>query len=381
LEGFTLLGLLSSLDLKFQSNENYRGKIVGKRIVIFTTLLLLSLVLGNYIPIDQEFPESKIIGNKAIVSADNPPFEAPPLNANVMDNGSLWVNGQEMFWRFFFPNTTSTQPLNFGFSFEVWWKNPNPGIIVVFNLTEIEGESSIEPHYGTVDNHEKVIQTPEGDFVQYAIWSNSTYFFANETWASLGNANIDGANLNLSLGIQHDTYFPIFEYSIHRDTVGPSIQIIHPNYNELKHELTLNESVIDFEINVTDESDIESVFLIGYFLNQTTEEIDEMILWEDFDVENGEDGRLYMPSLITEKYVNANGGTADIDEYSIISEFVLLDSFGQETREHLTIIVNNQNTNFTTTTTTQGSDTPLPVVVGVGSIFGIAVIYVIIKRR
>jgi len=358
---------------------------VRKKIVIFTTLLLLGLVLGNYTPIHQELPESRIIESKTIVSADNPPFKAPPSNASVMDNGSLWVNGQEMFWRYFFPNTTETQPLNFGFSFEIWWKNPNPGIIVVFNLTEIEGESSIEPHYGTVDNHEKVIQTPEGDFVQYAIWSNSTYFFGNETWSSLGNANIDAANLNLSLGIQHDTYFPIFEYSIHRDMVGPSIQIIHPNYNELKHELTLNESVIDFEINVTDESDIESVVLIGYFLNQSTEEIDDMILWEDFDVENGEDGRLYVPSLITEKYVNENGGLMDIDELSLLFEFVLLDSFGQETREHLTIIINNQNTNTTTTssTTTQttGVDVPLPVVVGVVSILGISVIYVLIRRR
>lgn len=355
-----------------------------KRIVIFTTLLLLSLVLGNYTPIDQEFPESRIIESKTIVSADNPPFEAPPSNANVMDNGSLWVNGQEMFWRYFFPNTTATQPLNFGFSFEIWWKNPDPGIIVMFNLTEIEGDSSIEPHYGTVDNHEKVIQTPEGDFIQYAIWSNSTYFFANETWASLGNTDIDEANLNLSFVIQHDTYFPVFEYSIHRDTEGPSIQIIHPNYNELKHELTLNESVIEFEINVTDESDIESVILFGYYLNQTTEEIDEMILWEDYSVENGEDEILYCPPLITEKYVS-EAGLADIDYYSILSAFVLLDSFGQETREHLTIIVNIQNTNSTNTTTTTtlttGLDAPLPVVVGVASIIGIAVIYVIIKKR
>ncbi len=353
-----------------------------KIVFVFTTLFVLGLILGNYTPIDQEFQGSRTNVPDFSTSDDIPPFEAPPSNANIMDNGSLWVNGQEFFWRYFFPNTTTIQPLNFRFSFEIWWKNPDPGIIVMFNLTEIEGDSSVEPHYGTVDNHEKVIQTPEGDFIQYAIWSNSTYFFANETWASLGNTDIDEPNLNLSLVIQHDTYFPVFEYSIHRDTEGPSIQIIHPNYNELKHELTLNESVIEFEINVTDESDIESVILIGYYINQTTEEIDEMILWEDSDVENGENEILYCPPLITEKYVS-EAGLADIDYYSIISKFVLRDGFGQETREHLTIIVNNPNSTNTTTTTTltTGLDAPLPVVVGVASIIGIAVIYVIIKRR
>ena len=115
--------------------------------------------------------------------------------------------------------------------------------------------------------------------------------------------------------------------------------------------------------------------MIGYFLNQTTEEIDEMILWEDSDVENGENEILYCPPLITEKYVS-EAGLADIDYYSIISKFVLRDSFGQETREHLTIIVNNPNSTNTTTTTTltTGLDAPLPVVVGVASIIGIAVI-------
>lgn len=346
------------------------------RIVIIVALLILSLATTSF----NSMNVNKSIDHSVSLSADYPSFKPPSTNASIMDNGSLWVNGQEMFWRFFFPNSSNVQPLNFRFSFEIWWKNPNIGISVVFNLTEVDGTSSIEKEYSTVDSHEEIIQNSEGEFVQYSIWSNTTYFFVNETWASLGDATIDDANLNLSLGIRHDTFFPVFEYSIHRDTSGPSIQIIHPNYNELKKELHVNESSISFEINVTDESGIDSVFLIGHFLNQTTEEPDSMILWESMhEINETVNGYVLIPPLIVEKYVS-NSGVADFDEYSIPSEFVLLDSFGQETRDRLTIIISNLIANTTTTTGTDPWFTS-PVVLGTLSVVGIVAVFVWIKRK
>jgi hypothetical protein len=318
------------------------------------------------------------------LSVDNPPFEPPSENASVIDNGSLLVNGQEMFWRFFCPNTTNIQPMNFGFSFEIWWKTPNVGISVVFNLTETDGESSIEKEYSTVDSHEEIIENSGGEFVQYSIWSNTTYFFVNETWASLGDESIDSRNLNLSLGIRHDTFFPVFEYSILRDTSGPSIQIIHPNYNSLKKELRINDSSISFEIYTNDSSGIDSITLIGHFLNQTTEEPDSMILWErGYEYNETVNGIVLIPPLIVEKYVSSNGsggGIADLDYYSILSEIVVLDSFGQETRDFLTIIIDNPFVNTTTTTGTDSLFTP-PLVLGTLSVVGIVVVVAWIKKR
>jgi len=342
--------------------------------ILGSILLLICSPEGNTFdsPLD-DFQESQ--------TAENPPFEPPASNVGTVDSGSTWVNGQEIFWRYFFPNTSMIQPRNFGFSFEAWWKNPDPGIVIVVDLSENEGESSSEETYDTLGPYEKVLETPEGDFLQYAIWMNTTYFFANETWASFGNESIDVENLNLTVGIQHDTYFPIFEFSILRDTGGPSLQIIHPNYNEGKSELVLDWSDFSFEIIATDLSDIVSATLVATFMNQTTFEPDELILWGIMDVPNGEPSQLYVPPLITERVLPNNTGLVDIDTASIPSYFLVVDAFGYETRKRLTIIITNiPDLNTTTTTPTTGNwETMIPIV-GSVSIVGVAIVLLGMRR-
>ncbi|MHA1137266.1 MAG: hypothetical protein ACTSSE_12340 [Candidatus Thorarchaeota archaeon] len=55
-----------------------------------------------------------------------------------------------------------------------------------------------------------------------------------------------------------------------------------------------------------------------------------MIFWDKYNVSNDEEHDVYVPPLIVEKYVS-DSGIADFDAYSISSEFVVYDSFGQET--------------------------------------------------
>ncbi len=348
-------------------------------------MLIMSFVLGSIIPLIHslernafaspldDFPRSQ--------TAENPPFDPPASNASVLDSGSIWVNGQKVSWRYFFPNTSVIQPRNFGFSFEIWWKNPDPGIVVVANLSENEGASSSEETYETLGSYEKVLKTPEGDFIQYAIWMNTTYFFANETWASFGNESIDVESLNLTVGIQHDTYFPIFEFSILRDSGGPSLQIIHPNYDKEKSELVLDWFDGSFEIIVTDLSEIVSVTLTATFVNQTTFELDEMILWGIPDVPNGESIGIYVPSLITTKVLSQNTGLVDIDTASIPSYFIVVDAFGYETRKRLTIIITNiPDLNTTTTTPTSGDWETMILVAGSVSVVGVTIALLGIRR-
>lgn len=350
-------------------------------------MLIMGLILGSIIPLIHSIEigtlDRPLSNYQKSQSAENPPFKPPASNASTLDSGSIWVNGQEIFWRYFFPNTSIIQPMNFAFSFEIWWKIPDVGIEIVVDLSESEGESNSTHNYGTTGNYEEVLKMPEGDFIQYAIWMNTTYFFANETWASFGNEFIDDESLNLTVGIRHDTYFPIFEYTILRDTDGPTIQIIHPNFDASENKLVLNSSDINFQIIVTSLSDIVSVTLIATFINQTTFEPDEMIFWKSENITVGEPSRLYVPSLITERIIPENTGTMDIDiGFEILANLVAVDGYGYVTSKSMTIYIEIPYSNTTTTTTqTTGVDAPLPVVLGVVSIIGIAVIYVVIRRR
>ena len=223
---------------------------------------------------------------------------------------------------------------------------------------------------------------PEGDFIQYAIWMNTTYFFANETWASFGNEFIDDESLNLTVGIQHDTYFPIFEYTISRDTGGPLIQIIHPNYDASKSQLVLNSTDINFQIIVTSLSDIVSVSFTATYVNRTTLEHEDMILWKSENVTNGEPSRLYVPGLITEKILPENTGTLDIDTLGpIFTSFGVVDGVGFVTSKSVTIYIEMpySNTTTTSTSTTIDWETMLPIV-GSVSIVGVIVILLGIRR-
>jgi hypothetical protein len=187
----------------------------------------------------------------------------------------------------------------------------------------------------------------------------------------------------LTVGIQHDTYFPIFEYTILRDTSGPSIQIIHPNYDESENKLTLDWSNTSFEIMITSLSHIKSVIFIITFLNQTTFEPDEMIIWDIDDLPVGGTGALYVPSLITEKITDPEGGgLMDIDnENPLSSYFRVFDKYGYETRKRLDIFIDMPYSNTTTTTTPTTEDwEPLIPIVGSVSIVGVAVILLGIRR-
>lgn len=347
-------------------------------------MLIVSFMMGCIIPIMQSIDRATSDGPlndyQSSQTSENPPFEAPASNASTLDSGSNWVNGQEIFWRYFFPNTSVIQPKNFRFSFEIWWKTPDVGIEIVVDLSENEGESNATRSYETLATYEEVLDMPDGDFIQYAIWMNTTYFFANETWASFGNEFIDEESLNLTVGIRHDTYFPLFEYTILRDTVGPSLEIIHPNYNESTSQLVLNWSDTSFQIIVTGLKYIESVTLIATFLNQTTFELDEMIFWTSEDIESGESGAAYIPPLIVEKYVS-NSGVADIDtENPIASYFRVIDSLGYETRKRLDIIIDMPYSTTPTTTPSTTGDWDTMIIVGSVSIVGVTAVLIGIRR-
>lgn len=166
-----------------------------------------------------------------------------------------------------------------------------------------------------------------------------------------------------------------------RDTGGPSLQIIHPNYDEERGELVLDWFDTSFEIIVTDLSEIVSVTLIATYVNQTTFEPDEMILWGNDDVPNGEPTGLYIPPLITEKILPNNTGLVDIDTASFPSYFLVVDAFGYETRKRLTIIITNiPDLNTTTTTTTTGDWDTMILVVGSVSIVSVTIVLLGIRR-
>ncbi|MFW9805771.1 MAG: hypothetical protein ACFFFK_03500 [Candidatus Thorarchaeota archaeon] len=312
-------------------------------------------------------------------TSEYPPFERPVTNASTLDSGSIFVNGQEIFWRYFTPNNSIIQPKNFRFSFELWWASPDPDITIMVDLSENEGESNSTSYYETSLPYEKILEMPSGEFIHYAVWMNSTYFFMNETWASFGSEAIDEESLNLTVGIQHFTYFTIFEYTILRDTVGPTLEIIHPNYDEIENKLTLDWSNLSFEIVVTDLNDISKVTLIVTFLNLTTMEIDEMVAWFNDDLGDGPQGSRYVPSLINEKFTGGDG-IVEIDISSPLSSFFsIVDILGYETIKHLDIAINMPNSTPTTSATTIDWDTMLPIL-GSLSVVGI-IAFVLIRKR
>ncbi|MFW9815018.1 MAG: hypothetical protein ACFFEW_03795, partial [Candidatus Thorarchaeota archaeon] len=215
---------------------------VSKQVFVLSLVILLGSLPQIIHTIDGEIFQGPRNDYLISQTSEYPPFEPPAYNANTLESGSLFINGQEIFWRYFYPNTTEMQPKNFRFSFEIWWETPDPDIVIVVDLSENEGEANSTSYFETLMPYEKILETPEGDFIHYAVWMNSTYFFMNETWASFGNEFIDEGSLNLTVGIQHFTYFPIYEYTINRDIIGPIIKIIHPNYDELENKLLLDWS-------------------------------------------------------------------------------------------------------------------------------------------
>ena len=275
------------------------------------------------------------------------------------------------------------QPKNFRFSFEIWWKTPDPGIVVVIDLSENEGESNSTHYYGTLVPYEKILEAPDGEFIHYAVWMNTTYFFANETWGSFGNEFIDEESLNLTVGIQHDTYFPIFEFTILRDTSGPSIEIIHPNYDESENTLTLDWEDTSFQIAITGLNYVESVTFLITYVNLTTFEPDEMMIWNIEDLEFDGTGILAIPALITEKLTqgDVDGGLMDVDtENPISGSLIVVDAYGYETRKRVDIILDMPNSTTTPTTTTIDWVTLAPII-GSVSIVGVAAILLGVRRR
>jgi hypothetical protein len=310
-------------------------------------------------------------------TSEYPPFEAPHANASSFDSGSIFIEGEEIFWRYFFPNTTALQPKNFRFSFEIWWANPDPNIVVIVDLSENEGDANETHNYETLYPYEEILETQGGEFIHYAIWLNSTYYFANETWASFGNEFIDEESLNLTVGIQHITYFPLFEYTITRDTSGPSIQIIHPNYNEFDNKLILEWTNTSFQIKITGLKHIRYVALMAPSLNHTTLEYDEITYWSLEDlVQDERTGIYYCPSLITEKYTGG-GGIVDIeiDPPTFSANLVVADRYGYETVKLFDISLVEPYTNTTTTTNTGFSITQNQIILA-GTVIGLVFVFI-----
>lgn len=372
--------------MKVEQHMRSTWKVVdmNKGKSILTLTLIICFVLGNVAPLIHSAGE--IMGRsprefQKSQTSEYPPFEPPAANASRLDNGSVWVNGQEIFWRYFFPNTSTIQPLNFRFSFEIWWKTPDPGIVVVVELSENEGESNSTHSYGTLGTHEKILEMPDGDFIHYAIWGNTTYFFANETWASFGNEFIDEESLNLTVGIQHDIYFPIFEYTILRETSGPSIEIIHPNYDESENTLILDWDDTSFQVVITGLNYVDSLTFLVTYVNLTTFEPDEMIIWDIEDLQVDGSGAYLVPSLITEKLTDPEGGgLMDVDtENQITGSLIIVDGYGYETSKSMNIFLEYSNTT-TTTTPTDGDWNLVWPIIGLTSIGGLAIVLLGIRR-
>ncbi|MFW9810087.1 MAG: hypothetical protein ACFFE6_11985 [Candidatus Thorarchaeota archaeon] len=353
---------------------------LNKRVFALTLVILLGSLLPIIHAIDGEISEGPRDDTLISQTSEYPPFEPPAYNASTINSGSVMINGQEIFWRYFYPNTSIMQPKNFRFSFEIWWENPDPNIVIVVDLSENEGESNSTSYYETILPYEKILETPEGEFIHYALWMNSTYFFMNETWASFGNEYIDEEILNLTVGIQHSTYFPIFEYTITRDTIGPIMKIIHPNYDELENKLILDWSNTSFQIEITGLSYIRYVKVVVSFLNQTTAEYDDIIIWPiGLELDEGVEpinGRYYVPSLITEKVYPDASGPADIDtDNPFPTSLVVLDGYGLVTSKSVSIFLETPYSNTTTTTASTTIDwgTLIPIA-GSVSIVGVVVI-------
>ncbi|MFX1484965.1 MAG: hypothetical protein ACFFCP_17445 [Promethearchaeota archaeon] len=357
---------------------------VSKRVFVLILVILLGSLLPIIHAIDGETSEGPRDNTLISQTSEYPPFEPPAYNASTLNSGSLMINGQEIFWRYFFPNTSIMQPKNFRFSFEIWWENPDPDIVIVVDLSENEGESNSTSYYETILPYEKILETPEGEFIHYAVWMNSTYFFMNETWASFGNEFIDEESLNLTVGIQHFTYFPIFKYIITRDTIGPIIEIIHPNYDDLENTLLLDWSNTSFQIEITGLSYIRYVKVVVTFLNQTTAEYDEFNMWPIAVEQVGDgpiDGKYFVPSLITTKMLPDAGGLMDIDtDHPFPTSLVVVDGYGFATSKSVSIFLQIPYSNTTTTTPTDGDWGPMIPIVGTVSIVSVAVLYIGIRR-
>lgn len=357
---------------------------VRKEVIVFILVILLGSLLPSIHSIEGETCGGPLERNLVSQTSELPPFEPPASNESTLDSGSLFINGQEIFWRYFLPNTTEIQSKNFRFSFELWWETPDSDIVIVVDLSENEGESNSTSYFETLLPYEKILETPEGDFIHYAVWMNSTYFFMNETWASFGNEFIDEESLNLTVGIQHLTYFPIFEYSITRDTIGPIIKIIHPNYDELENKLLLDWSNTSFQIEISGLRYIRYVKVLVSILNQTTAEYDEFLIWPIRLDEGVEpiNGRYYVPSLITTKVYPDAGGLIDIDtDHPFPTSLVVLDGYGLATSKSVSIFLQTPYSNTTTTTTPTDGDWNLTwSIIGPASIAGIVVVLLGIRR-
>ena len=356
-------------------------KKVRKSVLVLTLVILL----GTYFPvvpsIEGEISDESCDYSLMAQTSEYPPFAPPASNASTLNSGSLFINGQEIFWRYFYPNTSVIQPKNFRFSFEIWWESPDPDIVIVVDLRENEGESNSTESFGTLLPYEKILETPEGEFIHYAVWLNSTYFFMNETWASFGNEYIDDENLNLTVGIQHYTYFPIFEYTVMRNASEPIIEFIHPNYDELENKLVLDWSNTSFQILISSLNYIKSVTFIITFLNQTTFELQDMIVW-NMDVEQDPGtGALFVPSLITEKIYPDAGGPMDIDtDHPFPASLVVVDGYGYATSKSTSIYLEIPYTNTTTTTPTDGDWTIIMPIMGTVSVISLAAVALAVRR-
>ncbi|MFX1482496.1 MAG: hypothetical protein ACFFCP_04820 [Promethearchaeota archaeon] len=355
-----------------------------KRVFVLTLMILLGSPLSIINTIDGENCEGPRDDARVSQTSEYPPFQPPAYNASTLDSGSLMINGQEIFWRYFFPNTSIIQPKNFRFSFEIWWANPDPDIVIMVDLSENVGDSNATSYYETLLAYEKILETPDGEFIHYAVWMNSTYFFMNETWASFGNEFIDEESLNLTVGIQHYTYFPIFEYTILRDTTGPSIQIIHPNYDESENKLVLDWSNTSFQIIIASRNSIKSVKFNITILNTTTFEPQEFVVWNPETSYEGGESKSFIPSLIaTTVDPDHKGvdGLLDIDISNPISaSLVVVDGYGYATSKSVSIVLKGLYSNTTTTTLTGGDWSIMIPIIGSASIVCVAGILLVIKR-
>ncbi len=343
---------------------------------IFISLFIFGLVLGilspNMIIIRPEDKVEIIDNHSSIISDEYPPFESPPSNASTTASGSIQIDGTNIHWRYFFPNTSILQPPNVEFSFDLWWEHQKEDHVISFGLSEGEGGSSVIQNYGMQNTNEKAELTPDHEFVKYIIWSNSTYFFVNHSWSLLGNPLINEECLFFSLGIISDTYHPILNYTIIRDFLSPIIdRIVHPGFNISENALYLNWTSMVFHFNATDRSNITSASLIATYVNQSTHISEEMILWNSSEIANGELTEVVIRQDIVEEYMDKSG-YSESDPQSISTKLILTDKYELTTTYELTLYIDRPD-NITTTTTESILLNNLIQILGIVSFVGITI--------
>ncbi len=346
---------------------------INALLILLNVVVLLTPFVSTIDPIKENTNSTDVE-----LSNDYPTFVAPSANTSTLENGTIRLSGTDIHWRLFTPNSSILyQDPNFWMSFDVWWESLEETHAVSIELAEVGDSSSYHLHIGTAATITEVILDSEHNFLQYSEWFNGTYYYINKTRNMFSdNPFIDSETLNLTVSVWDFNYHRLFSHVILVDNKAPVPQIIHQNYNGTSNELQMDWNSTSYQVNITDRNQIHFGGLIALYTNMSTSEEEQLVLWESYDIQNGEITEIIIPNELIEQYMVASGSTAQ-DPLQIDTEFLLIDNFLNFHRYELSIYIDRPNA--TTSPTTETLDPMIPIV-GAISIVGLAVIVIVIKR-